>query len=114
MSQRTGRAGVLAVAVIVLVVAIAAPALAGHAEWVGDEDTWPGPDAQPDEFVVSESEESITLRFTAHLDPTHRANWQTESGTAVDGSDFIGTSGRWPAQAGQTEQVPAVTIRLLR
>jgi hypothetical protein len=114
MWHRTGRAGVVAVAAVLVVVAIAAPALAGHAEWVGDENTGPGPDNQPDEFGVSEREESITLRFTAHLDPTHRANWQTEDGTAEAGDDFIGTSGSWPAPAGQTDQVPAVTIRLVR
>lgn len=111
MRRTIGRCGVLGVVAATVVVAFAAPALAGHAYWVGDGDTQPDP--YPDRFVVSESDGSITLRFTPHLDPTHVTLWTVEPRTAADGSDVVAASGRWPDEDVEGEQTPSVTIQLI-
>lgn len=112
MRWSIGRTCAVGLGASLLVLAGAFPASAGHSEWVGD-DSSPSPDPSADRFSVSETETSITMRFTPNMDPSHKTMWRTEALTAAGGSDFIATSGTWPGEASTGDQVPAVTVDLV-
>lgn len=108
MTARASAVGFLAVAILCV---FADPASAEPPNWI-DQDGSP-PDNSTNYFSVSEADESVTLRFTPALDPTHSVFWETEALTADEGRDFVPASGRWPADSAEDDQEPSATIRLL-